>query len=152
MRERSPSELEKRIGDAKATVWQEGDELTVACRTGAPQTFVAGGFEMTLWETPGTDVRTVTVRVRNLDQAILGLQLFECDVPGSVNDIRPIRHTRWIGRDAPSLPRRAESDAVAHDVPSARLADSRQVRVSLPEGKPEFVVYAADDVVDAVRR
>lgn len=146
-RQPAAAELEKRLGNDIGMVWHEGDELTVACRSRAAQAFVGGGFEMTLWPVRDTDIRTVTVRVRDLDRAMLSLRVCEVDEPGNLDRARQIFHTVWLGPAAPPPPPRASAIVQVHDVPSAALMLERRVHVSLPERRPERIVYAADAMI-----
>lgn len=149
-REHSTADLERRLGGARAAVWAEGEELTVALRTDAPFGYVASGFEMPLWPTVVPYIRTATVRIRDLDRATLWLRVTETqEVGNAFAGERVVADLPWRGPNAPPVPERAEVDEATHEVPSAAMGTTRAVKVSLPDRQPELVIYGTDGITAA---
>ena len=150
LREHAPAELERRLAGERAVVWAEGEELTVALRTRAAFGYVASGFEMPLWPRPGSDIRTATVRIRDLSQATLWLRVTESEEVGNVfAGENLVYDLPWRGPDAPPPPKRVEADQHPIEVPSDALGTTRNVVVSMPNKTPEAVILGTDGMTAA---
>lgn len=148
--EHSTADLERRLAGERAAVWAEGDELTVALRTKAAFGYVASGFEMPLWPTAGSDIRTATVRIRNLARATLWLRVTESDEVGNVfAGENVVCYLPWRGPDAPPVPERARAYEQTREVPSDAMGVARSVQVSMPDRKPEVVIFGTDGITAA---
>lgn len=149
-REHSAADLERHLMGERVAVWAEGDELTVALRSGAPFGYVASGFEMPLWPTVVPDIRTATVRIRNLERATLWLRVTETqEVGNAFASEEVIADLPWRGPKAPPIPERVDVHEQTHEVPSAAMSTSRPVRVSMPEKAPELVIFGTDGITAA---
>lgn len=149
-REHSPADLERRLKGEQVAVWADGDELTVGLRSEAPFGYVASGFEMPLWPTELPDIRTATVRIRNLDRATLWLRVTETQEVGNAFAAeRVVADVPWRGPNAPPPPARVRAEEHTHEVPSAAMAGTRTVRVAMPDQKPEFAIFGTDGITAA---
>lgn len=144
-------ELERRLMGDGPTLWTSGGELTVAVRTRASFVYVLGGFELPLWRAEGSALWSATARVRDLNRTSLAVTVIESDEVGNAmaDGYRTLGRVRWRGPELPPPPDRDEAQEHLDDVASTALGQSRRVRVAMPEGKPEAILFGTDGVTFA---
>ena len=142
-------ELRQIAGDNTWSISQEGDELTFAYRASAGEIFLSGGIQTSLTPVPESDFWVVTLRVQQLDHAILRHWLY------TIVDNEQIHFPKtvgvWRGKHAPPAPAIAQplegvvKEAVLY---SADLNEHRRITYYLP---PDYshaqtypVVYLTD--------
>jgi S-formylglutathione hydrolase FrmB len=142
-REESAALIRGRLAIGNA--WAEGEYLTIAARSSAASVAVCCGVDGPLSRIRGTDLWVLTVRVVNIDRAIIGLAIYSAD------SRMPIAAAVFRGRNAdPPAPRsRVLHGAVSLDsIRSRALGAHRRVSVYLPPGWPlkrqRRAIYMAD--------
>jgi enterochelin esterase-like enzyme len=141
-------ELLERRAAAEADAWADGDELTFVYQGTAEAVDLAGGLHLPMERVPGGDLWALTVRVADLQRAVISYMFLPRGVAGPPAFFTP---TEWRGPDAPPATRRSHplrGEIATHTIASAALGEDRKLTVYLPPGhgtaRPSAVVYAAD--------
>jgi enterochelin esterase-like enzyme len=152
-------ELLARWDQEQSSVWVDGDELTFVYQGEADAVDVCCSLQMSLQPVAGSDLWVLTVRIDNLERAVISYSFIPYRNGRPIEDQEDLEEMRvWRGPDAPPAPPRAEylqGQIVRHTLQSAALGESRDLTVYLPPdhdpGQRYPVVYAADgDVVDSL--
>ena len=101
------NELRQLVGDQTWSIWQEGDELTFVYRATAGEVFLGGGIQTHLTPVPESDYWVVTLRVKQLDHAIVRHWLYTTVEHEQIHF--PETVGVWRGKHAPPAPAIAES-------------------------------------------
>jgi len=133
-------------------VWADGDELTFFYLGEADEVHVCCGIQSPMRRVEGTDLWVLTVRIRDLSQAVIGYAFtpYQDGHPVANEDIMD-RMQVWRGPEAPPAPRRVETlrgQIEEYAIDSEALGERRGLTVYLPPGHDPTrrlsVVYAAD--------
>ncbi|MBE9508986.1 MAG: hypothetical protein IMY86_13170 [Chloroflexi bacterium] len=145
-------ELLARSATEGAPVWADDDELTFFYQGEADEVRICCGIQSPMRRIEGTDLWVLTVRVRDLSQAVIGYAFmpYQDGHPVASEDFMD-RMQVWRGPEAPPALQRAETlrgQIKEHVIDSESLGEPRGLTVYLPPGHDPTrrlpVVYAAD--------
>jgi enterochelin esterase-like enzyme len=142
-------ELLARKAEEGASVWAEGDELTFVYQGEADEVWVCCGFELPMQQVQGTDLWVLTVRGRDLPQAVITYRFV------GLRNGQPVANVTdtavWRGAQAPPAVQRASplrGQIKQYTLDSRALGEQRELTVYLPPdhtyARPTAVIYAAD--------
>jgi enterochelin esterase-like enzyme len=145
----TPEELLTRKTKEGAPVWAEGDELTFVYQGEADEVQVCCGIQRPMQQVQDTDLWVLTVRVRNLPQAVISYGFM------AVRNGQLIGNTAnfvvWRGAQAPPPVQRASllrGQIKQYTLHSGALGEQRELTVYLPPDHtsthPSAVIYTAD--------
>lgn len=164
-RDPSPAFLAERLEAHPAGCWDDGDELTFACRSDAAGVLPGPVIELPMWRVGDnssdgandgahSNLWALSVRIERLSEAVIGYGFWPLDDAGSLlgGQRGPVPH-RFRGPEAPAeLPSHPDDELCGetqeHTVDSTSLRSKRKVTVYLPpqhsatERLP--VLYATD--------
>jgi enterochelin esterase-like enzyme len=129
------NELRRRLGESHHAVWQENGELNFVYTEKAKKVFISGGIQTFMNPLPGTDLWTLTVRIKDLLKAVIGYSFtpIQEKTPKELS----LTEYAWRGSEAPPEP---EHEAVLkgkiedYSIPSSYLKEKRAITVYLPPG------------------